>query len=130
MKKSLLNLLISASLSLATCAVYAHENAPQPAQHNGVVSEAASGNTAELSLDGGMLMVYLRNHDGAPISSEGGSGEATLLTAGKKQVMALVPSGENSLMAKDSYEAVAGTKAVVKVTLPGKAPEQFRFAVK
>lgn len=130
MKKSVFILLLSAGLILSAGSIYAHEDAPQAPMHSGVVSEASSGNTAELSLSGGMLMVYLRNHDGAPISSKDGSGEVTLLIAGKKQVMALLPSGENSLMAKDSYQAVAGTKAVVKVTLPGKAAELFRFALK
>jgi hypothetical protein len=126
----LLTLLVATTLSLASAALYAHEDAPQLAQHSGVVSEATSGNTAELSLEGGMLMVYLRNHDGAPIASKDSSGELTLLSAGKKQVVTLLPSGANALMAKDTYQVAAGSKAVLKLTLPGKAAEQFRFALK
>lgn len=129
MKKSVLTLLLSAGLILSTGSSYAHEDAPQAPMHSGVVSEGASGNTAELSLDGGMLMVYLRNHDGAPIASKDSSGEITLLTAGKKQVVALLPSGDNSLMAQGSYQAGAGSKAVLKLTLPGKPAEQFRFVL-
>lgn len=130
MKKSLLTLLISASLSLATGAAHAHEDAPQAPMHQGVVSEAASGTNAELSLEGGMLMVYLRTHDGAPIDSRDSAAELILLTAGKKQVVALLPSGDNSLMAQGAYQAAAGSKAVLKLTLPGKAAEQFRFELK
>lgn len=130
MKKSVFTMLLSAGLILSAGSTYAHEDAPQAPMHSGVVSEAASGNTAELSLSGGMLMVYLRNHDGAPITSKDSAGEVTLLTGGKKQVVALLPSGDNSLMAEGFYKAGAGSKAVLKLTLPGKAAEQFRFVLK
>ena len=55
MKKAFRTRLLSSSLILAINVTYAHEDAPQAPQHEGVVSEASSGNTAELSLAGGKL---------------------------------------------------------------------------
>lgn len=85
-------------------------------KHEGVVSEASLGNTAELSPAGGMLMVYLRDHAGASITSNGA-----------KQVLPLAPSSDNALLAEGSYQAAAGSKAVLKLTFPGKSAELFRF---
>jgi hypothetical protein len=129
LKKTFSSLLLSSSLLLAASATYAHEDAPQTPQHGGLVTEAASGHIAELSLAGGMLMVYLSDHAGAPIDSAGAQGEVTLLSGGAKQVLALAPSGANSLMAQGSYQAAAGSKAVLKLTLPGKSAELFRFVL-
>ena len=98
-------------------------------EHEGVVSEASSGNTAELSPAGGMLMVYLRDHAGASITSNGALGEVTLLSGGAKQVLPLAPSGDNALLEEGSYQAAAGSKAVLKLTFPGKSAELFRFVL-
>ncbi|MDO8697467.1 MAG: hypothetical protein Q7J74_10205 [Pseudomonas sp.] len=129
LKKAFNALLLSSSLLLAANVAYAHEDAPQAPQHAGLVSEAASGHNAELSLAGGMLMVYVRDHEGAPIDSAGAQGEVTLLNGSAKQVLPLAPSGANSLMAQGAYQAVAGSKAVLKLTLPGKSAELFRFVL-
>ncbi|OHC33896.1 MAG: hypothetical protein A2Y50_09380 [Pseudomonadales bacterium RIFCSPLOWO2_12_59_9] len=129
LKKTFNALLLSSSLLLAANVAYGHEDAPQAPQHAGLVSEAASGHNAELSLAGGMLMVYVRDHEGAPIDSAGAQGEVTLLNGSAKQVLPLAPSGANSLMAQGAYQAVAGSKAVLKLTLPGKSAELFRFVL-
>ena len=117
------------SLMLTANASFAHEDAVQAAQHGGVVSEAASGTAAELSTQDNMLMVYLLDHDGSPIQSKGAVAEVTLLNGAKKQVLPLAASGENSLMASGELQAVAGTKALLKLTMPGKPAELFRFVV-
>jgi hypothetical protein len=129
LKQAFSRWLLSSSLLLAAHATYAHEDAPQAPQHEGVVSEAASGHNAELSLAGGMLMVYLRDHAGAPISSAGAQGEVTLLSGSAKQVLPLQPSGGDGLMAHGAYQAVAGNKALLKLTLPGQPAELFRFVL-
>ena len=129
LNKAIRSLLLSSSLLLAASVTYAHEDAPQAPQHGGLVTEAASGHIAELSLAGGMLMVYLRDHAGAPIDSAGAQGEVTLLHGSTKQVLPLAPSGANSLMAQGAYQAVAGSKAVLKLSLPGKSAELFRFVL-
>ena len=99
----MIKLLWIAALSVVAGLASAHEDAPMLAQHAGVVTEAASGNNAELSAAGGMLMVYLRNHDGVDIASQGATAEVTVLSGGKKQVLALQPSGGNSLMAAEAF---------------------------
>lgn len=125
----MLKLLAIAALSVVAGLASAHEDAPMAPQHAGVVTEAASGNNAELSAAGGMLMVYLRNHAGVEIASEGARAEVIVLSAGKKQVLALQPSGGNALMAPAAFSAAAGSKAMLKLTLPGQATEQYRFVL-
>lgn len=125
----MIKLLWITALSVVAGLASAHEDAPMPAQHAGVVTEAASGNNAELSAAGGMLMVYLRNHDGVDIASQGATAEVTVLSGGKKQVLALQPSGGNSLMAAEAFSAVAGSKAMLKLTLPGQNAEHYRFVL-
>ena len=125
----MIKLLWIAALSVVAGLASAHEDAPMPVQHAGVVTEAASGNNAELSAAGGMLMVYLRNHDGVDIASQGATAEVTVLSGGKKQVLALQPSGGNSLMAAEAFSAVAGSKAMLKLTLPGQNAEHYRFVL-
>jgi hypothetical protein len=122
------NTLIALTLSLASGLAMA--DGTMTPMHNGMMVEAASGSRAELSLEGNMLMLYLTSHHGEAISSAGAVAEVTLLSASDKQVLSLQPAGENALMAKDAYTAPAGTKALVKLTLPGKAAEQFRFVLK
>jgi hypothetical protein len=128
-KKTFSRWLLSSSLLLAAHATYAHEDAPQAPQHGGLVSEAASGHNAELSTAGGMLMVYLRDHAGAPLDSAGAQAELTLLSGSAKQVLPLAPAGGNSLMAQGATQAAAGSKAVLKLTLAGKPAELFRFVL-
>ena len=60
-------------------------------------------------------MVYLRDHVGASITSNGALGEVTLLSGSAKQVLPLAPSGDNALLAEGSYQAAAGSKAVLGV---------------
>ena len=117
------------ALTLAAGLASAHEDAPRQAQHGGVVVEAASGQQVELSAAGGMLMVYLHDHDGVPIASQAALAEATVLSGASKQVLVLRPSGGNALMAAEPFSAAPGSKAVVRLTLPGQAVEQLRFVL-
>ncbi len=64
-----------------------------------------------------------------PITSNGALGEVTLLSGSAKQVLPLAPSGDNALLAECSYQAAAGSKAVLKLTFPGKSAELFRFVL-
>lgn len=98
--------------------------------YNGMMSEATSGSRAELTTEGNMIMLYLTSHHGEVIATQGASGELTLLTGKDKQVLTLQPSGGNSFMAQGQYKLASGAKALARVTLPGKAVEQFRFDLK
>ena len=53
----MIKLLWIAALSVVAVLASAHEDAPMPAQHAGVVTEAASGNNAELSAAGALQTV-------------------------------------------------------------------------
>ncbi len=99
-------------------------------KHQGVMAEASSGTRAELSTQGNMLMVYLTTHSDQAIATKGAVAELTLLNGSDKQTVKIAPSGDNSFMVQGQYKAMAGTKALLKVTLPGKSVEQFRFALK
>ncbi|WP_028455986.1 hypothetical protein [Chitinilyticum litopenaei] len=124
MKKVLLVTLLSLASAMALA-----DGVMKP-MHNGIMAEATSGTRAEFSSEGNMIMVYLTSHHDEKLATKGASGEVTLLTGKDKQVLKLQPSGENSFMAQGQYKLAPGAKALVKVTLPGKATEQFRFDLK
>ncbi|MBM5573366.1 hypothetical protein [Deefgea sp. CFH1-16] len=118
------------ALGFALVSNLAFADGEMKAAHGGVMAEATTGTRAELSTQGNMLMVYLTSHHGEVIATKGAIAELTLLNGTEKQAVKLAPSGDNSFMAQGQYKAVAGTKAVLKVTLQDKAAEQFRFALK
>lgn len=124
MKKTLI------ALGFALVSSMAFADGDMKAAHGGVMAEAAAGTRAELSTADNMLMVYLTGHKGEAIPTKGATAELTLLNGSEKQSLKLAPSGDNAFMAQGQYKAVAGTKAMLKVTLPGKAAEQFRFVLK
>ncbi|WP_410499049.1 hypothetical protein [Chitinibacter sp. S2-10] len=126
MKKTLITLL----LSIGVFSGFVQADGVMSAKHGGVMAEATSGTRAELSTAGNMLMVYLTSHQDEAIASKDYSAEITLLNGSEKQVLKLMPSGDNSLMASGQYKAVAGTKALLKLIPKGKPVEQFRFVLK
>ncbi|QZA82330.1 hypothetical protein [Deefgea piscis] len=123
MKKTLL------ALGLVLFANIALADGEMTPKHQGVMAEATTGTRAELSTQGNMLMVYLTTHSDKAIATKGAVAELTLLNGSEKQTVKISPSGDNSFMAYGPYKAVAGTKALLKVTLPGKSAEQFRFSL-
>lgn len=118
-------LIFAASIALF-CSFAAADGVLKPL-HGGVMAEATSGHRVELVNGAGQLTVYLTDHAGKPVDSSGASGEITLLTGAKKTQATLAPAGANQLLGKAS--AMAGAKAVVKITLPGKAAEQVRLTL-
>lgn len=73
------------------------------------------------------VRVYLTDHAGQKISTAGATGTATLLSGKTRATVALTPDGDNRLKGAGTYASPPGLKAVVSVTLAGKAPEQARF---
>ncbi|SMF03492.1 hypothetical protein [Pseudogulbenkiania subflava] len=120
------HLLIAASLAFSTGLAFADGDLKP--QQGGVMAETQSGHRVELVAEADQLAVYLTDHGGKPVDSKGASGEVTLLVGSAKTTAALVPAGGNKLTAK--AKAAAGAKAIVKVTLPGKAAEQVRLTLK
>lgn len=73
------------------------------------------------------VLVYLTDHGGAAVATEGATGSVVVLSKSKSTV-ALKPDGKNTLRGSGSFEIGPNLKAVVAVTLPGKPAEQARFS--
>lgn len=121
-------LLIAVSIALSSGLAFA-DGVLKP-HHDGTMVEAKSGNRVELVAGTDQLTVYLSSHDGKPIDSKGASGEITVLSGIEKTKATLAPAGDNQMVAKAKAKAAAGTKAIVKFTLPGKPAEQVRLTLK
>jgi nitrogen fixation protein FixH len=119
-------LLMAASIALSASLAFA-DGVLKP-QHGGVMAEATSGHRVELVGGTDQVMVYLTDHDGNPVDSNGVTGDITLLSGTEKSKATLTPAGNNQLTAK--AKALSGTKAIVKVTLPGKPADQMRLILK
>lgn len=73
------------------------------------------------------VVVYLTDGNGKKLPSAGALGTATLLTGKDKTVVTLVPDGDNRMKGVGKYASTPAMKAIVSVTLSGKATEQARF---
>jgi len=115
---------ILAALSLST-PVWAH--GPAKAQHGGVV-QTASELTFELVRDEAGVSLYVDDH-GTKKSTQGASGQLTVLSAGQKSLVILVPAGENQLTAK-GLKLPKGAKVVAAVTFADQKSVTVRFTLK
>lgn len=122
MNNQLLALLCSSLLSLQ---VFAHGSLEST--HGGVIVEGKSI-TAELVATAENLTVYLSNH-GESVNAQGASAEVLLLSAGKKATVQLSPSEGNRLVGSGDYRLAPGSKAIVKLSVPGTSEEQLRFSL-
>ncbi len=73
------------------------------------------------------VFVYVTDHAGAPVPTTQAKGTVTLLSGKTKATVTLVPDGDNRLKGSGTYASTSQLKAVVSVTLAGKAAEQARF---
>lgn len=73
------------------------------------------------------IVVYVTDHAGKPLASEGASGTATLLSGKLKATSTLKPDGEDRLKGYAKYASHANMKVVVAITLKGQATEPARF---
>lgn len=73
------------------------------------------------------VVVYVTDHAGSKISTAGAKGTVTLLVGKTKTTVNLMPGSENFLKGSGNYTSAPELKAVVSITLAGKAPEQARF---
>lgn len=131
LRGSLATLLLGAALPLASVPLTALAHGDFKAPHGGAVAEAPSGHHIELVREDGRLAAYLTDHDGKPVNAQGAQAEVTLLSGGAKSTAHLAPAGGNKLIgATTAATAAAGDKAVLRLTLPGKAAEQVRLTLK
>lgn len=73
------------------------------------------------------VYVYVTDHAGQALPTQGATGSITLLSGKNKVTAALQPDGENRLKGVARYGSTPGIKAVVSVKLKGQAAEQARF---
>ncbi|WP_137937344.1 hypothetical protein [Chitinivorax sp. B] len=85
--------------------------------------------TVEMVAKPDSIRIFLTDH-GKPIDVKGVTGEVVMLSGSEKATVKLNPVAGNELSAKGAYNVAAGTKAIVKITLPNKEMEQIRLTVK
>lgn len=134
--KSLVSILAAVAMAIGSGAALAHDDATldkQKTPHGGQLRMAGAYHF-ELVLakdatgaQDSPVVVYVTDHAGAQVPSAGATGNATLLSGKTKVAVTLTPDGDNRLKGVARYVAAPGIKAVVSVTLAGKAPEQARF---
>ncbi len=73
------------------------------------------------------IVVYVTDHAGIKVPTAGAKGTVTLLAGKAKATVNLAPDGDNRLKGSGTYASTPDMKAVVSVTLSGKAAEQARF---
>lgn len=73
------------------------------------------------------VIVYVTDHAGSKVPTAGAKGTVTILAGKAKATVNLAPDGDNRLKGTGTYASTSDMKAVVSVTLAGKAAEQARF---
>ena len=123
-------------LATGAMSVHAHDDAyldTQQAPHGGQLRMAGAYHL-ELVVDKSTpqaadktVVVYVTDHAGQKVSTEGATGNATILAAKGKASVALVPDGDNRLKGTGRYASTADMKAIVSFTAKGQPPETARF---
>jgi hypothetical protein len=137
MKKIGLMTAAALSLWLGAGTVYAHGDevhADASKAANGGQVQAAGQNFFELvvtktSKEAGdnPVVVYITDSSGKKLPSAGAIGTTTLLSGKAKTLVTLTPDGDNRMKGIGKYASNPAMKAIVSITLPGKATEQARF---
>ena len=73
------------------------------------------------------VLVYVTDHAGTKVSTVGAGGTVTFLVGKAKATVKLTPDGDNRLKGVGKYASAADMKAIVSITVAGKAAEQARF---
>jgi len=135
---SKIRFLTAVAFVLATSAtsVHAHDDAyldTQQAPHGGQLRMAGAYHP-ELVVDKSTpqaadktVVVYVTDHAGQKVSTDGATGNATILAAKGKASVALVPDGDNRLKGTGRYASTADMKAIISFTAKGQPPETARF---
>ena len=120
------HILVAVVLLAIPASSFAHGQ-PPAAQHGGQVVESSAEQWLELAIKADQLMVYVSNDANKPMDSASFSGKATVLAGGKSEVVALVPSGANSLTGRLAAPLAVKATVVVALVIGGKS-SQARFA--
>lgn len=136
MKSLWLGAALAGIVTFATPAAFAHDDAyldTQRAPNGGQLRmagplhyELVTQKDAVATGESGVV-VYVTDHAGAPLPTQGATGTATILAGKTRSTAALTPDGANRMKGAARYEHTPEMKVVVSITLPGAAPEQARF---
>src|SRR5690606_24207696 len=85
-----------------------------------------AGDSASTNAAGGLL-VYVTDHAGAPMPTQGAQGVAHVLAGKERASVPLAPDGANRMKGAGAYLWTSDAKVVVSITMPGAKPEQARF---
>lgn len=98
----------------------------QPAPHGGQVRIAGTYHF-ELVVGEKQLTVYVTDHAGKSIATEGATGNAIVLVGKTKTTVELKPAGEKVLKGEGEFTSEPEMKVVVSITLAGQEQQQARF---
>lgn len=115
---------LAALLSITLSATALAHGTLHPA-HGGLIQEGRA-TTVELVVLPSATTVYLTDH-GKPVASTGASGDIIVLEGSKKTVLPLQAAAGNTLTAAGGTVSPR-TRAIVRLSLPGREAEQLRFA--
>ena len=73
------------------------------------------------------VVVYVTDHSGVKIPTAGASGTVTIMANKARAAVTLAPDGDNRMKGSGNYVSTPDMKAIVSITLAGKAVEQARF---
>jgi hypothetical protein len=110
----------------ATAPSLAHEGSAHTGKHGGKVVDTGHHHVEIVAKDGA-IEVYLEHDDGKAEDVKDAKASATVLSAGKTEVIALTPDAGNFLKGSGAFTAGKGTTIVVTLTMPGHKPEQARI---
>ena len=124
-------------LTLPTSPVLAHDDAYLAVQKapNGGQLRMAGPYHYELVVDGDgagsaerAIVVYVTDHAGAPVSTQGAQGVAHVLVGKERNTVPLVSDGANRMKGVGRSAWASDAKVVVSITMAGAPPAQARFA--
>lgn len=108
---------------------HAHDDAyldQQKSPHGGQVRMAGAYHF-ELVLTSKNATVYVTDHAGTAIKTDGAMGNVIILANKQKTSLELKAAAENSLQASGDYETSPDMKVVVSVKIKGQEMQQARF---
>ncbi len=121
---------LAALLALFLCQpLMAHDNATLDAMAapNGGMIRMAGSYHLELELQSKQIRVYVTDHAGKPISTQGGSAELTLLGKTRQQIR-LQPAGGNLLRGDSGELKDVSYQAILRVRMAGQDEQLAQFA--
>jgi hypothetical protein len=126
--KNLLFFLLAVTL-VGAHGARAHDNATldaTPAPHGGQLRMTGPYHF-ELVAGASELSVYVTDHGGTKVSTQGATGTATIMSGDVPTSVPLEAAGDNLVKGSGEFSLAPDTVVMVAVTFPGKSPEMARF---